>query len=237
MMPNLKDCLSSLIPDPKVVLSLPVEKIGLTVLTGLNSMPIENRFTFQEVANTADHYKPEFRDAIKKKILEAMNFLETDGLIVPAEHNGATWKTVSTKGRKVNNREDIDNYNSSRILPKEFIESSLLKEIWPDFLAGNYDSAISQAFRHVEIRLREKLSSKGRNAEELIMEAFARGLIDPGMDEAEKVALYKLFSGANGYLRNSTTHRVMDYKAQEAVEVILLANHLLKIIAASTLKP
>ena len=201
-------------------------------------MDENTKFNAREMDTLAGHYPQPFKDRILRRLMEAFNYLESEGLIVPAASDGSTWRVVSSKGRQINNTEEIEKYNSLKILPKDLLIASLYEKVWNDFLIGDYDSVIFKAFRELEIALREKLSSSATTAERLIVEAFGERdgkLLDPAMQPAEKQAIYKLFSGAYGHFRNTTGHRPMDYKAPEAVEVVLLVNHLLKIVAKSQL--
>src|SRR3990172_2166090 len=108
----------------------------------------------------ADHYPQEFIEIIRHRLMEALNFLESEGLIVHAASDGSTWRVVSTKGRVINTAEEIKKYNSSKILPKELLIPQLRDKVWNDFLIGDYDSAIFKAFREVEMTLRNKIGDR-----------------------------------------------------------------------------
>jgi hypothetical protein len=57
-------------------------------------------------------------------------------------------------------------------------------------------------------------------------------LTDQSSPSAEKQAASDLFAGAVGYCKNPTSHRNVAMDAMEAVELILLANHLLRTVKA-----
>jgi hypothetical protein len=61
--------------------------------------------------------------------------------------------------------------------------------------------------------------------------AFSTGglLADPRLPASENVGRRDLFCGAIGWLRNPAGHRLTNFTDQEAAEVLLFANHLLRV--------
>lgn len=108
----------------------------------------------------------------------------------------------------------------------------------PHFMRGDLDMAVFAAMRRVEIRLREAAGeSDSLVGTKLAQQAFRAGgpLHDEGMDAGEAVALMDLFKGALGLFKNPSSHRDVDYgDANEAAEVVLLADLLLRMLARHT---
>ena len=102
------------------------------------------------------------------------------------------------------------------------------------FLRGDYDTAVFQGFKEVEIAVREA----GEYAEtdrgtDLMRTAFnvkTGNLTDLNQQQAERQAMSDLFAGAIGSYRNPLSHRDVNVTAEEAVEMIILASHLLRIV-------
>ncbi len=61
-------------------------------------------------------------------------------------------------------------------------------------------------------------------------------LTDLSVEAGERVARMELFAGAIGSYKNSHSHRNVPLEdASEAIEIIMLANHLLRIVGARAL--
>lgn len=101
------------------------------------------------------------------------------------------------------------------------------------FMRGEYDVAVFQAMKAVEIAVREASGSSELGVK-LMRDAFRPDngpLTDRSTEKGEQEARMSLFAGAIGSFKNPQSHRDVNLEdAGEAMEVIMLANHLLRIV-------
>jgi uncharacterized protein (TIGR02391 family) len=149
------------------------------------------------------------------------------------------WYFVTRRGQQIKKAEDLASYRRADMLPKKLLHPVIAQKVWATFLRGDYDTAVFQAFKEVEVAVR---TAGGFAAEDigtaLIRKAFdpAKGpLTDTSVPHSEREALAHLFAGAIGSYKNPHSHRTVSITDQtEAVEMIIMASHLLKIVDSRT---
>ena len=121
------------------------------------------------------------------------------------------------------------------MLPRDRLHGAFIDRLWATFLSGDYDTAVFQAFKEVEVAVRTACNLTDDDfGAPLMRRAFDKNtgpLRDPEAVGPEREALAHLFAGAMGVFKNPDSHRnVALTDASEASDTIMLANLLLRIL-------
>ncbi len=228
-----------LVPEAADLLALEPEEVAGIVLIHLRSLGHTesgnlNRYNFT-LNHTYKDYPQEYHNKIAEVLMEGWVWLEREGFIAPRPGDSTgNWYFITRRGMKVNEASDLEAYQKSNLLPKKQLHPLIAQKVWATFLRGDYDTAVFQTFKEVEVSVR---NVGGFAAEDigatLMRKAFApeKGpLADKHLPKAEQDALANLFAGAIGSYKNPHSHRSVSIEAEEAVEMIMLGSHLLKIV-------
>ena len=232
----------SLIPDAPTLLALQPEELAGVVLEYLNSLPETasdlNRYNFS-LPNTVQEYPREYHAQLGRALMEAWVWLEREGLIAPNPQQGGDWVFVTRRGRLLKNASELAVYRKANLLPKALLHPAIATKVHAAFLSGEYDTAVFQAFREVEIAVRQAGNFSANDlGVDLIDKAFHKTsgpLTDLSVPESEREATRFLFRGAIGRYKNPQSHRNVPIQdPAEAVELLMLASHLLRIAQTQT---
>jgi uncharacterized protein (TIGR02391 family) len=234
--------LAQAVPDPQVLLALEPEELGGKLLWAMrkNGAAMFHLSHFEGDLFTdrgrTPAYPPHLKTEIQQAILEAWAWLEAQGLLVPADtSNGANgWRRLSRRARRMETEADFATYRTARLLSRDMLHPAMAEPVWLAFMRGEFDAAVFQAMKAVEVAVRHA-SGLGNEwlGTKLMRKAFAPEdgpLTDMTAEAGERAGRMDLFAGAIASYKNPHSHRDVDLDdPAEATEIILLANHLLRI--------
>ena len=233
-----------IVPNPEDLLSLEVEELAGVLLMHLNSGEATlHHYNFFNHLRQHPVYG-EGNEKVNQALMEAWDWLANEGFLAKQGDDHSKSQTfITRRGQRIKSREDFAAYRKANLLPKGQLHPLIASRVYPAFLRGEYDTAIFQAFREVEVAVRQA----GQFPQELVGDKLMRAafasaktgqpgpLADTNLPGGEQEAMSHLFAGAFGLYRNSTAHRYVPTHPQEAAEVIMFASQLLRIV--DRLKP
>jgi len=237
--------LNEVLPPIDILLEMEPEEIAEFLLDYLveqensSSSNQLNRYNFTSSSNLERYYT---RDCIKKVaevLIEAWVWLEKEGLIAPKPDTQGDWVFITRKGKKLANLTDFKTYLFGNLLPSNNLDPILVQKVKPTFIRGDYDTAVFQAFKEVEVRIREisglPSTMIGMNLARNAFNPDKGVLSDQNLTRTERETCGHLIAGAIGFFKNPSSHRNIDYdNPSEVAEIILFANYLLKLIDSRT---
>src|SRR6266498_1373542 len=131
-------------------------------------------------------------------------------------------------------------YRASRMLPKYLLHPVIAKKVEAAFQNAEYDTAVFQALREVEVAVRNISGFSPTDMGAALMRKAFDSKTGPLRDDAaidtEKLAISEMFAGLVGAYKTPRSHRHVVLDAAEAAEIIIFASHLLKIADARAAK-
>lgn len=195
-----------------------------------------NRYNFTLPQSLRD-YSGEINVADVAEVLMAgWMWLERECLIAPTPGDtSGNCFFVTRRGLKLNESGDLTSYQNASLLSQDKLDPVLARKVSPLFIRGDYDTAVFQAFKEVEVRTRETAGlGNDLYGRDLMKAAFHPDtgiLIDLDQERPERKALFLLFNGAIGLFKNPHSHRNVELdNPLEASELIGFANYLMRVI-------
>ena len=208
--------LAEMIPNPQDLLALETEELAGVFLEYINSSGIiqddrVSRYNLTRQRDVLKDYERQFHEPVRFALMEAWTWLEREGLIAVTPDTDADTVFVTRRGQQVKDRTGFANYRKATLLPRALLHPQIAVKVYALFLRGEYDTAVFQAFKEVEVAVRAaaKLSPSDIGVP-LMRKAFdisAGPLTDTSQLSAERQALSDLFAGAIGSYKNPHSHR------------------------------
>jgi len=231
--------INSFLPDIELLLDLEPEELAGFVLEYLNTLPEGhqhlNSHNFCLPSNFME-YPEQYHKKISEVLMEAWCWLESEGLIAPRPSAmEGKWVFITRRGKQLKRFSDLEKYRKSNVLPKRFLHPVLAQKVWPSFIRGDYDTAIFQAYKEVEVAIRDAAEFDAEViGVRLMRKSFNKTngpLTNLNVPEPERESLCHLFAGTIGLYKNPLSHRNINIDDPvAAAEIVILASHLLRIV-------
>ena len=182
----------------------------------------------------SSHYSPDQKSEIPNAITEAWMWLERELMLAPREGT-RDFVFITRRGQALLSEGDLAAYQRRNLLKEMTLDPALARKVHPTYIRGDYETAVFQAFKEVEVRVRRAAGlGNDKIGTTLMRDAFRPDhgpLTDSDRESGERQAMMGTFAGAIGLMKNPASHRNTELDdPQEAAEAILWANYLLRLV-------
>lgn len=238
------------LPAPENVLALEPEELAGYVIAYLNGLPDNqqtrlsslNRNTFGSSLFYNDIDTPlayrglteHKKEQITEALMEAWFWLEREGLLAPRVGPNRDAFFITRRGKRLKDVTNLEALRKANLFPKDILHPLIAQKVASLFVRGEYDTAVFQAFKEVEVAVRDAAGYGPEDyGADMMRRAFSPNngpLADANAPGGEKVGLMELFAGSISFCRNPHGHRHIAIIVEEAIEMICLASYLLRIV-------
>ena len=223
-------------PETDIILNLPDEELAVFLLQHLAELERSSSGTLNlnNFLISLQDYKTSRKLEVNRAFTEAWMWLEREGMLAP-DRARRDFFYVTKRGQTLLETGDLGAYARGNLLSNFDLEPSISRKVVPTFLRGDYDTAVFQAFKEVEVSVRTAGGfTNDKIGVPLMRDAFNLKdgpLTAKTVESGERQAESDLFAGALGTFKNPSSHRHVDLEdPQKAIEAILLANYLLRVV-------
>ena len=125
------------------------------------------------------------------------------------------------------------------LIPETYVHPLIVKKSFSLLNSGQFESAVMQAFKTIETRIRKKINATTEEyGIKLIRKAFhpeSGPLTNTKLPKAEREAFCNYIAGAFGFYKNPCSHRDVELDFSSAFDRIVVASDLLKAIEKAKL--
>jgi uncharacterized protein (TIGR02391 family) len=230
--------LTEVVDDVDVMDALDIEELALRLLPWIADL--RQREIGIATQDLRDAFQGRDRNKAERALREAWAWLEGQALLIesPQYRPPHQMRILSRKALALSETGEGFRIQSSRRVHKDSLNPCIREDVWALYHRGKFDTAVFEAMKAVEVAVRSAagLSDKDVGVP-LMRKAFDKNdgpLSDMTMNEAEREMRAHLFAGAIGSYKNPQSHRnVALDNPDETAEIIMLANHLLRIVDGS----
>jgi hypothetical protein len=156
----------SMFQDPKDFLAVAPEDLGGVVIELAPSFMQNEMFTIDHILsqlypNVGPTYPPPTKVSISRAVAEAISWLVTQGLLIVDPIQPSLWYRLTRRAANLHTRADVEAFRKGRILPDDLLPTIFLQKVVHLFRRGDYDVAVFQAFKEVEVAVRTAANEKG----------------------------------------------------------------------------
>lgn len=201
----------------------------------IKTLEIKAKIEFErDVAKIGSDYQPIHFKEIKYKDNPAL-FLDIRRYQRGYDADGENVYHPTKVGVRVNKAEFVRRVvNKFTLSPNVYLHPLIIEKSIPLLDANKKETAISEAFKCIEITVREAANlTNNDHGISLLRKAFhakTGPLTDKSLPMAEREALSNYISGAFGLYRNPSAHRNVEMEWEEAFERLVVASDIIKIV-------